>query len=592
MSDLLTTPFSFDDSLQASTRSPHSSSPGSDGLPYEALSFLFRFEPLQSLVLDVYNQALESAIFPASWTITSTVLLPKKGNLNLLSNWRPISLINTDAKIFTRLLTGRMRLSCSKIIHRVQKGFMPGRFTGDNGLLMQLVKTEAEQRQSTEVGLLLDQEMAYDRVNPEYLKQVLLKFGFPSTIVQIIDKLFFETQIQINVNGFFTSSLQQTRGLRQGDPLSPLLFNIAFDPFLRSIESDNELQGFQFRQAANPADLHIVPPPPIKILAYADDVAVFLSKPSDFVRLRQLYEVYAQASNAKINLGKTEAFSLSGHPHPPWQTFLQVNQISSWHDKNSPSALRYLGFAVCSSLTQRDGFISALWLKIQHECNIHSQRTLSFRGRVTVMNTLIYSKLWHVLRLLSVPKAALQRFSSLAYQFVIQKTFPKFKYDLLLTDRQCGGLKLLDPNKQQLVLQWKWLCPLLLSHQSDSVSLQVQYLSYSLQHHFHAVDPLLLLLFPHCRKGPLGQNNNLDVFTNFFCTMDPFQRSYQDVNLSPASCLALPLASIYTFMAPHSTEPQPPSELDPAFARLSVSHWPKVQVSEAYSFDGLFHRKQ
>ncbi|KAG1391516.1 hypothetical protein G6F60_012531 [Rhizopus arrhizus] len=65
MSDLLTTPFSFDDILQASTRSPHSSSPGSDGLPYEALSFLFRFEPLQSLVLDVYNQALESAIFPA-----------------------------------------------------------------------------------------------------------------------------------------------------------------------------------------------------------------------------------------------------------------------------------------------------------------------------------------------------------------------------------------------------------------------------------------------------------------------------------------------------------------------------------------------
>ncbi|KAG0874994.1 hypothetical protein G6F62_011255 [Rhizopus arrhizus] len=208
------------------------------------------------------------------------------------------------------------------------------------------------------------------------------------------------------------------------------------------------------------------------------------------------------------------------------------------------------------------------------------------------MNTLIYSKLWHVLRLLSVPKAALQRFSSLAYQFVTQKAFPKFKYDLLLTDRQCGGLKLLDPNKQQLVLQWKWLCPLLLSHQSDSVSLQVQYLSYSLQHHFHAVDPLLPLLFPHCRKGPLGQNNNLNVFTNFFRTMDSFQRSYQDVNLSPASCLELPLASIYTFMAPHSTEPQPPSELDPAFARLSVPHWPKIQVSEAYSFDGRFHRKQ
>ncbi|KAG1583280.1 hypothetical protein G6F46_015126 [Rhizopus delemar] len=78
MADLLTAPFILDDILQASTRSPHSSSPGSDGLPYEALSFSFRFEPLQFLVHDVYNQALESAIFPASWTTTSTVLLPKR----------------------------------------------------------------------------------------------------------------------------------------------------------------------------------------------------------------------------------------------------------------------------------------------------------------------------------------------------------------------------------------------------------------------------------------------------------------------------------------------------------------------------------
>ncbi|KAG1442637.1 hypothetical protein G6F46_013015 [Rhizopus delemar] len=271
------------------------------------------------------------------------------------------------------------------------------------------------------------------------------------------------------------------------------------------------------------------------------------STTSDFHRFCARYDEYAQASNAKLNLGKTEAFSLSGRPHPTWQSFLLTQGITTWHDRNPPSAVRYLGFPIYSSIAQRNAFVNELILKIQNACALHSQRQLSFRGRVTVMNTLIYSKLWYVLRLTSVPQPTLQKLASIGYQFVTQSVFPKFKQEFLFVDRQVGGLKLLSPSKQQLVLQWKWLRPLLLPRNSGSVSTIVLYLSYSIQHHFDAIDPLFPLFFPSSRKGFLGRTNTLNIFTNLFRTMDALDKSYQYTQPSPATCLQLPLSNIHRF---------------------------------------------
>jgi hypothetical protein len=281
----ITEPIDYDDILHGASRTPKESSPGLDGIGYEILYLIVSHPSCRDIILQVFNDALHSAKFPKFWQASCIILLPKKGDLSDLANFRPITLIAADCKVFTRLLNSRVIQAAKKIINPYQCGFLPGRYIGDHGMSLQVIMENASSaswRNPTEftayAGVMLDNAKAYDRVHPQYLSKVLLKFGFPSTFVTCIMNLFFDNSIYVNVNGFLTGAVSQRRGIRQGDSISPVLFNLAIEPFLLSIIHNNSISGYSLQRTKLPHNSQNpwVSPAPVKILAYADDVLSFV----------------------------------------------------------------------------------------------------------------------------------------------------------------------------------------------------------------------------------------------------------------------------------------------------------------------------
>ncbi|KAG1253599.1 hypothetical protein G6F68_011260 [Rhizopus microsporus] len=194
---------------------------------------------------------------------------------------------------------------------------MKERFIADNGALVNLAIEQASIRNSDEVGLLCDQEKAYDRIHPDYLRAVLIQFGFPEQFVQSITSLFYGTSMRVNVNGHLTLPVTLRRGLRQGDPISPILFNLAIEPLNRAINDSTSIQGFLPPSLSLPNIRDPLHGPsslqPLKVLAYADDLLIFLRNATDLDEVQSLIQHYNQASNAKMNYDKQ---LLSPYPGP------------------------------------------------------------------------------------------------------------------------------------------------------------------------------------------------------------------------------------------------------------------------------------
>lgn len=565
--------FTLDDLNDGSLRRPKNSSPGIDGLPYEIYNLLFAHGRTAELAIDVFNDALEKGIFPVSWQETCVVLLPKNQNLASLTQWRPISLIAVDAKIFTRLMNRRLMSVLSTRISTNQLGFMPNRFIGENGMLLQTAQAIATDNQSSSIALLLDQEKAYDRVHFEYLAAIMKAFNVPDSIIHSIITLFSETRIQINVNGFLTDQIQQERGLRQGDPISPLLFNISFDPFLRAINDNPRIHGFDFQQESSSpssntaidevthsiANITIDTPnnatnatnilPPLKIIAYADDTMVFLKNQEDFQLLQITITKYMAASNASLNYSKTKALSLSGQVQLTWQRFLNEEGIDSWHDNTATDPFIYLGYPISSNKLQQTNFANSFITEIKQYCLIHIHRNLTLRGRATILNSLLYSKLWHIMRIFTFTKAQLKTIQQIGASFINNNVkITRFSFNTLTLPRNKGGLNLIDPVIQASALQWRWLRPLLdPNQQSPQFMVSLPYLKYTLNYFLSSqLYPTYhwSLLFPSCR--PTNASNNLQpILTNFFRGVDNIQHQFQHCNADISTCLRLPLTELF-----------------------------------------------
>ena len=280
---------------------------GTDGIPYEFWSAIDKhWEASQKEKTDAFDgltflttvyQDIETfgtcanAGFADGWMCP----LYKKKDRREIANYRPITLLNSDYKIYTKVLAMRLAKVVKDIVHPDQAGFIPGRQISDQTQLCRTMIDYAEATEENGVIIALDQEKAYDKIAHDYLWETLRAFGIPEAFTKRVQALYQHASTVVILNGETSSPFKVTRGVRQGDPLSCLVFDIAIEPLACALRA-SRLTGF------------MVPGAPRRLLAslFADDTSVFLRDTDRWSDLWATIRRWCGGSRARFNQDKTE----------------------------------------------------------------------------------------------------------------------------------------------------------------------------------------------------------------------------------------------------------------------------------------------
>jgi len=339
---------------------------------------------------------------------THVCLIPKTDCPKTVAEFRPIALCNVYYKIISKVLTKRIQPLLSEIISETQSAFVPGRAISDNVLIthevLHYLKTSDAQKRCS-MAVKTDMSKAYDRLEWEFIRLVLLRLGFHQKVTNWIMQCVSTVTYSFLINGSPRGRVTPSRGIRQGDPLSPYIFIMCSEVLsglCNKAQEEGSLKGVRVARGC----------PRLNHLLFADDTMFFLrADKKNSETLRRTLNRYETASGQSINVAKSSITFSHKTPTALKETTKAVLLI-----QNEGGTGKYLGLPELIGRKKRDLF-SSIVDRIKQKARSWSNRFLSPAGKMTMLKSVLSPVPSHAMTCFQLPDSLCQRIQTALTRF-------------------------------------------------------------------------------------------------------------------------------------------------------------------------------
>lgn len=375
--------------------------PGPDGYP--GLFYQRYWEKVKNATISAVKHFFESGFLLKEFNYTNLVLIPKLPAPELLSHFRPISLCNFCLKIITKILANRLKTILDRVVTPHQFAFIPGRLIQDSIIVAHEAfhHPKINRRGSKfDMAISLDFNKAYDRVEWNFLEAVLRRMGFHDTWVHWVMQTVTTVKFSVFANGAKRANVTPSRGLRQGDPLSPYLFLLVIDVLSKLLiqgVSGNLFTGIKLGTHC----------PTISHLFFADDAIVFAkASKEECGQLLKILDVYNKASGQIINFNKSGVSFSSNTPAGLQQEISDLLQMAHVSKK-----VRYLGLPAFWGKSKMEAY-SFLLEKTISKLQGWKKVTLNQAGKEILIKSVVQAIPSYAMACFALPKKFCDKLNS------------------------------------------------------------------------------------------------------------------------------------------------------------------------------------
>lgn len=375
-----------------------STSPGPDGFTARQLRAVPR-----KILQTICNLALLCGKLPTHLLEAKTTLIPKKENATNPGDYRPITVPSVLTRTIHKALANRL-LSCLQIDTR-QRAFLPIDGTSNNILDLDLLLRYHRAKFKSIYLASIDIAKAFDTVTHNTIHDTLLHYGIPEHLVKYLTNVYQRSHTRLSNNNWTSDPIKPNCGVKQGDPLSPIIFNLIIDRLIRSLPTEIGIQMGQSKY---------------NVIAFADDLIFTASTPMGLQTIIDLATNYLSSCGLQINAGKSFTVALRNLPRVK-KTIIDGSITFKCRDHVLPSLRRedewtYLGVPFTPEGRSKGNEINKLTMMLEKI----TKAPLKPQQRLFGLRTVILPSLFHLLTLGNTTLSRLKKLDSLSRQYTKQ----------------------------------------------------------------------------------------------------------------------------------------------------------------------------